>query len=66
MNTILVWILVSVSVSFYADGTLTVVGHFKTREQCVHVQDSILNMPGRASHTAPVVSVRCIQAEIVK
>lgn len=58
MNTVMVWMLISVSSWTHNYGTTTVVGHFTTQKMCEHVQK---NLPNKET----VKSV-CIQAEIVR
>lgn len=58
MNTIIVWLLVSVSNSGNNYGTLTVVGKFPTVENCEFVQK---NLPASTN-----IQARCIQATLVK
>ena len=57
MNTMLVWILISVSTGGYNSGNVQTVERFKTQQMCEHVRESI----PKGSHVA-----RCIQAEIIK
>lgn len=57
MNTVLIWLLVSMSSSSHNYGTATVIERFATVEDCEHVR---ANLPG-SSHTA-----RCIQAKVVR
>ncbi len=58
MQTIMVWLLVSMSYSNHNYGTATVIGHFSTQQMCQHVEK---NLPLKS-----YVDTRCIQAEIVK
>lgn len=58
MNTIIVWLLISVSDALYNRGTLTVVGKFPDENSCKYVEQ---NLP--FSH---VLRTKCIQAKIVK
>ena len=57
MNTMLVWILISVSTGEYNSGNVQTVERFKTQQMCEHVRK---NIP-KDSYKA-----RCIQAEIIK
>ena len=59
MNTIMVWMLISVSYGYGSIGTTTVVGHFKTQQTCEHVLN---NLPFK---NGTQVKANCIQAEIV-
>lgn len=58
MNTIIVWLLISVSDASYNKGTLTVVGKFPDENSCKYVEQ---NLPLKDS-----ISAKCIQAKIVK
>lgn len=61
MNTIIVWLLISVSSSpnsTAGHGTLTVVGKFPDENSCKYVEQ---NLP--FSH---VLRTKCIQAKIIK
>ena len=61
MNTIIVWLLISVSSSPYnsaGHGTLTVVGKFPDENSCKYVEQ---NLPSQAT-----INTKCIQAKIVK
>lgn len=60
MTTIVVWILISISTSYYNNGTVTVIDRFPTAQVCEFVRQ---NMPqGRAGgHEA-----RCVQATVVR
>lgn len=59
MQTILVWLLVSVGADHHSTHA-QVVERFKTKEQCLHVQNSL----PESKYNNPSVT-RCIQAEIV-
>lgn len=58
MNTIIVWLLISVSDASYNRGTLTVVGKFPDENSCKYVEQ---NLPHSSA-----IQTKCIQAKIVK
>lgn len=58
MNTIMVWMLISISYGSHNYGTTTVVGHFKTQAMCEHVIKSLPFENGGS------IKARCIQAEV--
>ena len=58
MNTIIVWLLISVSAGSYNQGTTTVIGRFPDENSCKYVEQ---NLPRQS-----VISTKCIQAKIVK
>lgn len=59
MNTIMIWMLISISYGNNNFGTTTVVGHFKTQQMCENVMN---NLPFKNGGN---IKANCIQAEIV-
>lgn len=57
MNTIVVWLLISISAGPYNEGTVTCVGRFVNQNDCEFVRQEVLKMGN--------VRTSCIRAKIL-
>lgn len=59
LNTVTIWLLISVSGGPYNTGTVTVIERFATAEAC---QDVLKQVP----YAGTLLSAKCVQAKVAK